>query len=344
MKNNNSVDRLYHVQLIAQIIIGVLFFIFLVGFSSLILRDLKHSFTFSKPQDFYGSKHSELLNSTNNIRKSIDVLNKDAFSLNEKILIVNSKNDTIEKNIDKSVKGSQSINKITTKIDEYDVALEERHSLRENLIKVYASIDLKNKELNQINNEIKKEEQKALAQSNQRNKVISYQLFGVRLLFVVPSLFLGVFLFLKKRQGKLSSLVYGYIAFSIYLFLFELLPYLPRFGEYFRYITGLILLILAGKYLVMWFNSYIEKRKIELAEDRIKRAEKVDETRAISLFKEHRCPSCGDDYTLGSDLSATSSFDLKYCPHCGLEIFRKCECGKRNFAFFKNCSSCGKKV
>lgn len=158
--------------------------------------------------------------------------------------------------------------------------------------------------------------------------------FMYRLLIVGPILALGVFAFLRYRNHAYSPLVWGYILFSVYAFFFGLLPYLPSFGGYLRYGMGVLLAGVGGVYAIRGFSSYLEQQRKKMEADKALRATEVDAESAVLAFKKHVCPSCGQDYSLAGEQPG-------HCFHCGLELFKKCSCGHRTFAFFSYCSNCG---
>ena len=197
-------------------------------------------------------------------------------------------------------------------------------------------IQLKRNQLYEWQNE-------AQVKANEANKWVALKVFGIRLLFTLPILAIGVFAFIKYRNHQYSPLVWGYVWFSMYVFFFGLVPYLPSFGGYIRYIVGIVLVVFGGIYAIKSFNRYMERRRIELERDKLDRARQVDSENAILSFKNHVCPSCGQDYSLSGDTSS-QTHNVRNCFNCGLELFKICECGKINFAFFKYCSCCGKEI
>ena len=181
-------------------------------------------------------------------------------------------------------------------------------------------------------------------------KKYSLKVFFLRLIFVAPILAIAIFIFIRFRKSKFWPFVWGYILFSLYAFFVGLIPYWPDFGGYIRYVVGIVLTILLGYYLIKKLTQYIEKKKAELQQSTKERVKKIEQLAAIKAFNSHCCPSCERDFLMIKIHPKTKTLkDIvverdapSYCPHCGLNLFGKCEkCGQRNFIHFPFCSSCG---
>lgn len=176
-------------------------------------------------------------------------------------------------------------------------------------------------------------------------KSYDLKVFLYRMIFALPVLLIGIFLFIKFRKHRLSSLIWGYSIFSLYIFFVGLVPYLPSYGGYIRYGVGIILTVLAAIYVIKQLEKYAERRKQELQKSSEQRASKIGYDIAIKAFNAHTCPSCGRDFlsgtgTLPAQVMATNN--PRFCLHCGLKLFESCgDCGNRNFVHFLHCSNCG---
>lgn len=147
----------------------------------------------------------------------------------------------------------------------------------------------------------------------------------------------------EKQQNNFSIknkiFINGFFYAMIYLFFIELVPYLPSYGGYVRYVVGLILLIFSTKYLIKKINLYYIKKKNELSlsqQDRINKL-KINKAKYIKqCIKKSLCPSCENVINLKEE-------NLFYCPHCGLKIFNNCShCNTKNNVFENFCKNCGK--
>lgn len=346
LPKTNSMDRLFTVQVWVRRLIAFLFAVFLIGLSTAIMKDLNKVERMAQTSDYYTPEYKEL-------EKKINVLNEKNIQLSNTLRL-----ETDELRTRKQQTASyQAEFKNWTELRSATENKDTNPEVREKLQVLDSKREAERKQedvVHRIDQEykaIQKELNSVQAQANslqfefgkkaaEANKWVSLKIFGIRLLFTLPVLAIGVFAFVKYRTHQYAPLVWGYVWFSLYVFFVGLVPYLPSFGGYVRYIVGIILVVFGGIYAIRSFNSYMERRKLELEKNKELRAKQIDSDNAIVSFKNHVCPSCGQDYLLGDGKDA----DVRHCFHCGLELFRKCECGKVNFAFFKYCSCCGKTV
>ena len=196
--------------------------------------------------------------------------------------------------------------------------------------------------------------EKALAETKFEETLKWYDLkvFLIRLLFVGPVLALGIFFFIRKRKDKYWPLYFGFSLFSLYAFFFGLVPYLPSYGGYVRYIVGIALSGGLGYYAIKKIRIYIEHKQEELKISTEVRSKNVHSHIAEKALDNHFCPSCGKDFIIKkwefplSKMVDTNAYKFvtSFCRHCGLELFKKCtDCGNNNFAHLPYCSSCGTK-
>lgn len=203
--------------------------------------------------------------------------------------------------------------------------------------------------INQLINhkkKISKHEENIREIGNQRyeNDYKSYTLkiFFIRLLFALPILAIGIFLVIKFRKSKYNSFVWGYSLFSLYIFFIGLVPYLPSYGGYVRYIVGIILTIFIGYYVIKQLSLYTERKKMELSKSTEERSKEIVYDTAAKAFESHTCPSCERKFDIV--VNSTDKYP-NYCIHCGLKLFGKCsKCDQRNFVHFPYCSSCGSTI
>ena len=159
--------------------------------------------------------------------------------------------------------------------------------------------------------------------------------FLYRLALTLPLLGIAGWLFAKKRKTTYWPFVWGFIYFALFAFFVELVPYLPSYGGYIRYIVGIILTIVAGRYAIVSLNKYLEKQKLAEAQPQLVRREELSYDVALTRLGKSVCPGC----ERGVDLKDARN---DFCPHCGIGLHNKCAaCGIRKNAFSKFCNGCG---
>lgn len=185
-------------------------------------------------------------------------------------------------------------------------------------------------QLSQLQNETDQRYERA-------NQQYQLKVFALRLAFTLPILLLAIWLFIRFRKHRYWPFVYGFGLFALFAFFVELVPYLPSFGGYIRVVVGIVLTVFAGIYMLKVFQRYVERKRLEMQQSQTERARTVVYEKAISSYQKKLCPSCDKPWNLGGD-------GANFCIHCGLELFRICSCGGRNFAFFPFCHKCGEAV
>lgn len=164
-----------------------------------------------------------------------------------------------------------------------------------------------------------------------------FVVFAYRLLITLPLIAISIYFIRRKRQSSYWPLARGFVLFSVVTFFSELVPYLPSYGGYVRYIMGLILCIGAGHYGIRWMQQYIAKRQLEIERGEIERRASLNTEQALDKMNAQLCPSC--DHKIPAPLNGV---DVNHCVHCGLTLFKPCShCGVRNNAFYKHCAACG---
>lgn len=164
------------------------------------------------------------------------------------------------------------------------------------------------------------------------------KVFFMRLLITLPALLLAAWLFVKQRKSRYWPFVWGFVFFALYAFFVELVPYLPSYGGYIRYIVGLILLLVGGHYGITRMQNYLalkqaEELKLQQATQAERRQEFTYE-RALGHVARGVCPSC--------ERSLNTSGESNFCVHCGLCVYKPCvSCHTRVSAFFRFCGACG---
>ncbi|MDR3003686.1 MAG: serine endopeptidase [Acidovorax sp.] len=161
------------------------------------------------------------------------------------------------------------------------------------------------------------------------------RVFLYRLALTLPLLVLAGWLFVKQRKSTWWPFVWGFIFFALFAFFVELVPYLPDYGGYVRYIVGIVLTVLLGRYAILALNRYLERQKLQEALPEVQRREELSYDVALERLAKSVCPGCERPV----DLKNT---EIDFCPHCGIGLFDHCgACKTRKSAFARFCHACG---
>lgn len=161
------------------------------------------------------------------------------------------------------------------------------------------------------------------------------RVFLYRLVLTLPLLGIAGWLFVKKRKGTYWPFVWGFIYFALFAFFVELVPYLPSYGGYVRYIVGIVITVLVGRYAILGLNRYLEKQKLAEAMPDVERRKELGYDTALARLAKKVCPGCERQV----DLTDTA---IDFCPHCGICLFDHCtKCNARKSAFAHFCHACG---
>lgn len=161
------------------------------------------------------------------------------------------------------------------------------------------------------------------------------RVFLYRLTLTLPLLGIAGWLFAKKRQSTWWPFVWGFIYFALFAFFVELVPYLPSYGGYVRYVVGIVITVLVGRYAIVALNRYLERQKQAEALPDVERRKELGYDTALARLAKKVCPGCERPV----DLTNTA---IDYCPHCGICLFDHCgKCNERKSAFARFCHACG---
>lgn len=143
------------------------------------------------------------------------------------------------------------------------------------------------------------------------------RVFLYRLALTLPLLVVAGWLFAKKRQSTYWPFVWGFIYFALFAFFVELVPYLPSYGGYVRYIVGIVVTGLVGRYAILALNRYLERQQQAEALPDARRREGLDYDLALARLAKGVCPGCE---------RVVDSKDAKndFCPHCGIGLHDRC--------------------
>jgi len=164
---------------------------------------------------------------------------------------------------------------------------------------------------------------------------VELRVFLYRLALTLPLLAVAGWLFAKKRQSTWWPFVWGFIYFALFAFFVELVPYLPSYGGYVRYVVGIIVTALVGRYAIVALNRYLERqRQAESLPDQQRRQELGYDV-ALARLAKGVCPGCERSVDLKNEA-------IDFCPHCGIGLFDRCgACSTRKSAFARFCHACG---
>ncbi len=161
------------------------------------------------------------------------------------------------------------------------------------------------------------------------------RVFLYRLALTLPLLVLAGWLFARKRHSQYWPFVWGFIFFALFAFFFELVPYLPSYGGYVRYLVGIAVTVLVGRYAIVSLQAYLARQKQAEALPDVQRRQTLRYDAALARLGKGVCPGCERPV----DLKDAS---VDFCPHCGIGLFDRCGCcNSRKNAFARFCFACG---
>lgn len=161
------------------------------------------------------------------------------------------------------------------------------------------------------------------------------RVFLYRLALTLPLLAAAGWLFAKKRKSTYWPFVWGFIFFALFAFFVELVPYLPSYGGYVRYVVGILITVLVGRQAIISLNRYLEKQKLAEQLPDAQRREELSYDTALTRLSKGVCPGCERAVDLKNQ-------EIDFCPHCGIGLFDRCQqCTTRKSAFAKFCHACG---
>ncbi len=178
-------------------------------------------------------------------------------------------------------------------------------------------------------------ESSAYAKLGVERRKVELRVFLYRLALTLPLLVVAGWLFVKKRKGTYWPFVWGFIFFALFAFFVELVPYLPSYGGYVRYVVGIGITVLVGRYAILALNRYLERQKQAESMPDQERRKELGYDVALARLAKNVCPGCERLVDLKNE-------KIDFCPHCGIGLFDRCgHCSTRKSAFARFCHACG---
>lgn len=175
----------------------------------------------------------------------------------------------------------------------------------------------------------------ARPQWQQAQRMSELRVFLYRLALTLPLLIVALWLFKKQRHSTWWPFVWGFIGFAVFAFFVELVPYLPSYGGYVRYVVGLVLTVLVGRWAIVALQRYLERQRQAEAMPAAQRRTALAYDAAQAHVAKGVCPGCERSVNLKDGVT-------DFCPHCGIGLFDRCTpCGARKSAFTHFCHACG---
>ena len=209
------------------------------------------------------------------------------------------------------------------------------HEQQEKSVAKDAEIRRLEQDLSVDRNELGNLEQDAYKKVYEVNRIDEIKVFGYRLALTLPLLLIAAWLFMKKRKSKNWPFVWGFVFFALFAFFVELVPYLPSYGGYIRYVVGIIVTFFVGQYSIKALQTYLEKQRLAEEAPKTVIKEALNYDLAQQRLARGICPGCERPIDLKDPTK-------NFCVHCGTCVFNHCaKCNARKNAFAKYCHSCG---
>lgn len=330
---------------------------FLIGLSIKVMSDIEEWEEGPMVEDFYDQQALDIINKQiDSLELVVEGEEKKLGTINLSIQRINNQYKEEEvsfRNWLKTRKTLGSPKEDTAVLNRVKFLDEIQHSKKpwyEKKIAKENHIALLRDSIAETNNALIVEENKAYEKYDEANKKHNNKIFLIRLLIVLPLLIFAIIAIVKFRKSKYWPLLFGYVLFSFYLFFVGLVPYLPDYGGYVRFIVGIVICVFLGIYGINKLKKLIEARRKRKAQS--KSAEEIQKNvdHYDKALEQHNCPCCGKDFLIkdwtGSVLSNARSVGLKvskFCRNCGTQLFEDCKhCEDSKYTFSKHCTSCGK--
>lgn len=323
-------------------LVAFVFAWFLIGLGDTIIRDLPRVETYYVLDDFIDQ------NAATPIRDEIKALHKQAQKVTEQLDQAQLQLD-IKRNDYHAARTTfdnwVATRSVTDQANQDDAviqrtqALDKLKTLERDALTTVESLQQQQLTINQTTNQQQTAlltlEEAAQIKLYEKQKQQDIRAFLYRLALTLPLLLIAAWLFKKKRQTPYWPFVWGFIIFAAFAFFVELVPYLPSYGGYIRYLVGIVLTIIIGRQAIISLNKYLEKQRLTEAMPNAERRGTLSYDTALARLAKNVCPGCERQV----DLKNT---DNDFCPHCGIGLHDYCgSCNGRKSAFTKFCHKCG---
>lgn len=323
-------------------LISVIFASFLIGLGGLVVHDLPKTQHTNELKDFVEPlRHESLLNQVKARDYEIRQVEKELSDANviiqqQERAYANSKevfnNWLSTRYTTKDIAQNEEVLAKTRELEQQQSSIrkqsEKIDALQEKQTELY---QLRTKEQEQLN-DFQSEGYKLMHKAERSQEI---QVFLLRLALTLPLLLIGAWLFARKRHSTYWPFVWGFIFFALFAFFVELVPYLPSYGGYIRYLVGIVVTFFIGHYSIKALQKYLENQKKAESMPSTELKEKLNYDLAHQRLARSICPGC------------ERPIDLKdparnFCVHCGTCVYNNCvQCQTRKNAFAKHCHSCG---
>src|SRR3990167_8746397 len=183
--------------------------------------------------------------------------------------------------------------------------------------------------------QLHKLESAAYEKLHAERRKVELRVFLYRLALTLPLLVVAGWLVVEKRKGTYWPFVWGFIFFALFAFFVEIVPYLPSYGGYVRYVVGIAITALVGRYAILALNRYLERQKLAESMPDQERRKELSYDVALARLAKNVCPGCERPVDLKNE-------KIDFCPHCGIGLFDHCgHCSSRKSAFARFCHACG---
>lgn len=183
--------------------------------------------------------------------------------------------------------------------------------------------------------------ERADAEYGAAHRTWRWKVLAARLGLVLPVWLVATALWRRREKIPYVTLLWGYWAFAVWMLVWGIGPYLPRYGGYIPLGAGAAVTLWGSISLVRWFNRRAPLRRRRIVE------------RAVA---EHRCPACDHDYLLGREVALevglarkatvrrydAAALHPQRCANCGLRLFAPCaRCQHERLVHEERCAFCG---